>query len=305
MATTDQHAGEPQTGVAVTETDLRLSDGRTLHVYETIPAGETSPGSDSGRLPVFWHHGTPNLGAPPEPLFAAADRLGLRWVSFDRPNYGGSTPHPGRTMASVAADVAEVADALSIDRFAVAGHSGGSTHALACGAVLTDRVVAVLSIAAVAPYGVAGLDWFAGMAPAGVASLTAALQGREAKERHQAAGEELDLGFTDADWAILSTEWSWLGKVVEPALAAGPAGLIDDDLAYVSPWGCDPAQITAPVLLLHGSQDRVVPSSHSEWLAGRCSTAELRLSPDDGHLSILSSAGSAMDWLGERAAARR
>lgn len=287
-----------QTGVEVTETDVQLSDGRTLHVYETAAADA------SGRLPVFWHHGTPNLGAPPEPLFAAADRLGLRWVSFDRPNYGGSSPHPGRTMATVAADTAEVADALSIDRFAVAGHSGGSSHALACGAVLTGRVVAVVSIAAVAPYGVAGLDWFAGMAPAGVASLTAAARGREAKQRQVAAQEDLDMGFTDADLAVLSTEWSWLGEVVGPALAAGPAGLIDDDLAYVGPWGCDPAGITAPVLLLHGSQDRVVPSSHSEWLAARCPSAELRLSPDDGHLSILTAAGSALDWLGDRAAKR-
>jgi pimeloyl-ACP methyl ester carboxylesterase len=58
---------------------------------------------------------TPNVGAPPEPLFAAADRLGLRWVSFDRPGYGGSTVAPGRTVSSVAGDVAAVADALGID----------------------------------------------------------------------------------------------------------------------------------------------------------------------------------------------
>src|SRR3954470_10307940 len=69
--------------------------------------------------------GPPSAGAPPEPLFETADRLGLRWVSFDRPGYGGSTRHPGRTMASVAADVAAVADALGIDQFAVVGHSGG------------------------------------------------------------------------------------------------------------------------------------------------------------------------------------
>jgi len=63
----------------VAETDLELGDGRTLHVYDT--------GADDAerRLAVFWHHGTPNIGAPPEPLFAAADRLGIRWVSYDRP----------------------------------------------------------------------------------------------------------------------------------------------------------------------------------------------------------------------------
>ena len=51
----------------VTETDLKLRDGRTLHVYD-------SAGEDGGqnRLAVFWQHGTPNLGAPPAPLFGPA-----------------------------------------------------------------------------------------------------------------------------------------------------------------------------------------------------------------------------------------
>ena len=66
------------------ERDLPVGDGRTLHVYDTAP-------QQSGRFCVVWHHGTPNLGMPPEPLFAAAERLGLRWVSFDRPGYGSST----------------------------------------------------------------------------------------------------------------------------------------------------------------------------------------------------------------------
>jgi pimeloyl-ACP methyl ester carboxylesterase len=89
--------------------------------------------------------------------------------------------------------------------------------------------------------------------------------------------------------------------VVGPAVAAGPGGLIDDDLAYVSPWGFDPAGVSVPVLLLHGGRDRIVPSSHGEWLAARCPSAELRLSPDDGHISILTSAPAALAWLRERA----
>ena len=78
-------------------------------------------------------------------------------------------------------------------------------------------------------------------------------------------------------------------------------GGADDDLAYVAPWGFDPNAITAPVLLVHGGRDRIVPSTHSVWLAQRCSNAELRLSPDDGHVSILRQAESALDWLSERA----
>ena len=280
----------------MTETDLELSDGRTLHTYDT--------GTDdaAGRLTVFWHHGTPNIGAPPEPLFAAAARLGIRWVSYDRPGYGGSTPYPGRDVASAAAYVSSIADALGIDRFAVMGHSGGGPHALACGALLPERVLGVVSVAGMAPFGAEGLDWFEGMAPSGVASLRAAAEGRAAKERYEASAGEQDPGFIPADWAALSGAWgSWLADVVGPAVEAGPGGLIDDDLAYVAPWGVDPAQVIAPVLFLHGGRDRVVPSSHSEWLARHCPSAELWLSPDDGHISVLNSSAAAMEWLREHA----
>src|SRR5438132_395629 len=113
------------------ELDLTLADGRNLHVYDT--ANETG-GAESDGLTVFWHHGTPNLGAPPEPLFEASKRLDIRWIGFDRPGYGTSTALPQRSVGSVASDVAAVADALGVERFAVMGHSGGGPHALACGA---------------------------------------------------------------------------------------------------------------------------------------------------------------------------
>jgi pimeloyl-ACP methyl ester carboxylesterase len=279
----------------VTENNLELSDGRTLHVYDT------SSDDADGQLTVFWHHGTPNIGAPPEPLFPAAARLGIRWVSYDRPGYGGSTPYPGRDVASAAAYVSSIADALGIDRFAVMGHSGGGSHALACGALLPERVLGVVSVAALAPFGAEGLDWFEGMADSSAASLRAAVEGRAAKERYEASAEYDPEMFTPADHAALSGSWSWVLDVVNPAVEAGPGGLIDDDLAYVSPWGVDPARATAPVLLLHGGRDRVVPSAHGEWLARRCPSAELRLYPDDGHISVLNHGVAAMGWLREHA----
>jgi pimeloyl-ACP methyl ester carboxylesterase len=278
----------------VEQFDVVLEDGRTLHAYD---AGR---GDTDRPLAIVWHHGTPNVGAPPEPLFPAAARLGIRWVSFDRPGYGGSTPHPGRDIASAAADARSVADALGIDRFAVVGHSGGGPHALACGALLPERVVGVVSIAGLAPFGAEGLDWFAGMAASGVASLRAAAEGRAAKEAHEASGVEYDPEFTGADLAALEGKWSWLGSVVGPAVEHGPGALIDDDLAYVAPWGFDPARVVAPTLFLHGGRDRVVPSTHSEWLARYCPPAELWLSADDGHISVLSSATSALEWLRAR-----
>jgi pimeloyl-ACP methyl ester carboxylesterase len=278
----------------VTEVDLELGDGRTMHVYDTGEDG-------TGRLAVFWHHGTPNIGAPPEPLFAAAEGLGIRWVSYDRPGYGGSTPYPGRNVASAAAYVSTIADALGIDRFAVMGHSGGAPHALACGALLPERVLGVVSVAGLAPYGAEGLDWFAGMSDSGVASLRAAAEGRAAKERYESEAEYDPEMFTAADHAALSGTWSWVLDVVGPAVEGGPGGLIDDDLAYVGPWGFDPAQVIAPVLFVHGGRDRVVPSSHSEWLARRCPSAELWLRPEDGHISILNQGAAAMGWLREHA----
>jgi pimeloyl-ACP methyl ester carboxylesterase len=271
----------------VTQFDLTVGDGRTLRAYDTQAEG----------FPVFWHHGTPNLGLPPEPLFPAAERLGLRWVSYDRPGYGGSTPRPDRDVASAAADVAAIADALGLDRFAVVGHSGGGPHALACGALLGGRVVGVISIAGLAPYGVDGLDWFAGMTASGQASLQAARQGPDAKQAYEHSGADYDPEFIPADRAALEGDWAWLGRVTGAAAAAGPGGLIADDLAYVNPWGFDPTAVGAPILLLHGGRDRIVPSMHGQWLAERCPTAHMRLSTQDGHISVLTGAPAALEWL--------
>ncbi|MEU4237269.1 alpha/beta hydrolase [Actinoplanes sp. NPDC026619] len=272
----------------VIESDVRTADGRNLHTYS----------HGDGDLVVMWHHGTPNIGTPPAPLFAAADRLGIRFISYDRPGYGGSTPRPGRDIASAAADAAAVADALGVAQFAVFGHSGGGPCALACAALLPDRVTAAVAISGLAPFDAAGMDWFAGMGPAGEATLRAAAAGREAKEAHEKAAADTTPDFLPADWAALTGEWGWFGSVVEPAMAAGPAALIDDDLSYVTPWGFAPSTITARTLLAHGTADRIVPPAHSSWLAAQIPGAALRLSDGAGHLSILPQAAiPALEWL--------
>jgi pimeloyl-ACP methyl ester carboxylesterase len=283
------------TSPVVTQTDLTLADGRTLHVYDAIGKG-TAP-----DLAVFWHHGTPNLGAPPEPLLPAAAERAIRLVSYDRPGYGASTRYPGRTVSSAAADVSAIADALSLGRFAVIGHSGGGMHALACGALLAEQVQAVACISGLAPVDAQGLDWFAGMASSAAAELRAAVEGRAVLENYLASSEFHPEMFTPADLAALEGTWSWLWNIAGQALEGGTDGMVDDDLAYVTPWGFDPAQVAAPVLFLHGGEDRIAPRSHGEWLARRCRSAELRISSEDGHVSVLESAVTALNWLRQQA----
>ena len=275
----------------VIESSAVLPDGRTLHYYDT-GAGE---GAD---LAVVWFHGSPNVGEPPEPLFAAAAERGIRFVSYDRPGYAASTERPGRDIASAAQDVAAVADALGIRRFAVLGHSGGGAHALACAALMPDRVIAAVDVAGTAPYGGEGLDFFAGINRNGEAELRAAVLGREELAACLESSEFDPEMFTPGDHAALEGSWAWLISVVEKAIAGGMTGMIDDDLACVRPWGFDPAAIEVPVLICHGEADRVVPVSHSRWLAARIPSAQLRAYPGDGHITVLDSAAvAALDWI--------
>ncbi|MDP9398332.1 MAG: alpha/beta hydrolase, partial [Actinomycetota bacterium] len=117
--------------VEVTGQDVRVDDGRVLRVYDAGRSGDASP-------VVVWHHGSPQTGAPLEPLLEAAVHRGIRLISYGRPSYGGSSASPGRDVASAAGDVARIADALGVRRFAVMGATGGAPHALACGALLGD-----------------------------------------------------------------------------------------------------------------------------------------------------------------------
>jgi pimeloyl-ACP methyl ester carboxylesterase len=283
-------------GCVVTEADVELSDGRTLHYYDT-----REDESDT-RVAIFWHHGTPNVGSPPEPLFPAAAGNGLRWVSYDRPAYGGSSPNPGRDIASAVADVAAIADALSIGRFAAVGHSGGGPHALACGALLPERVIAVVTVSAPAPFDAEGLDWFAGWSRSGVAEQRAAMAGRAALEAYLPTAEFDPQTFTAGDQSALEGRWSWLAEVVDQAMEKGDEGMVEDLLAGAQAWGFTPADITVPVLILHGDEDRMVPSAHGEWLAAHCPAAELRLAPGAGHITVLDSAPAALEWLRDRVA---
>lgn len=262
--------------------DLELDDGRTVRVHDS---GRGSPA-------VVWHHGTPQTGALLEPVVAAADARGLRVVSYGRPSYGGSSPHRGRSVRSAGADVAQIADALGIERFAAVGASGGGPHALACAATLPGRVTGVVTLGGIAPYTDA-FEWFAGMVDP--SALRAAREGREARER---LPDHFDTNvFTAADWSALEARWESMGRDAGAAGSAGTEGMVDDDLAFAAPWGFDLQDVDVPVLVVQGGEDRVIPPSHAEWLVRNLPHAELWLRPRDGHVSVLDAVPVALDWL--------
>ena len=275
----------------ITQQDVAVSVDRSVHVFDT--------GADSatGGLTLVWHHGSPQTGAPLEPVLAAAEARGIRIVSYARPSYGGSTAQPGRSVASAASDVAQVADALGVGRFAVMGASGGGPHALACAAALGDRVTGTVTLAGLAPLSTE-FDWFEGMvAPGG---LQAALLGRDARAAFAVIDEFDEESFIAADYVALDGRWSALGEDVGRADEWGDDGLIDDDVSFVTPWGVDLDEITTPVLFAQGALDRVVPASHSGWLLGQVPESELWLRRDASHITILDAIPLALDWLLQR-----
>ncbi|MGZ6266383.1 MAG: alpha/beta fold hydrolase [Candidatus Limnocylindrales bacterium] len=269
--------------------EVREAGGRALRVHETGPAAGAS-------FALFWHTGSPQTGELLEPVSAAAAARHIRLISYGRPGYGGSTPQPGRNVASAAGDVAAIADALGIRRFAVMGASGGGPHALACAALMPDRVTGAVTLAGIAPF-TDTFDWFAGMASPG--GLTAARQGREARARFAETAKFDPNSFTKADWAALAADWKSLGEDSVRAEGASPDGLIDDDVAFATDWGFNPGSIAVPVLLVQGGEDRIVPASHSDFLLNLIPTAEQWLRPREGHVSVLSAVPLAMDWLAQ------
>lgn len=274
----------------ITENDLHLGNGNQLHIYDSGIAGPST-------LNLFWLHGTPSTGALPVRLLNSSQHLSIRWISFDRPGYGSSTPNPNRTVVSTANYVAQIADSLQINRFAVLGYSGGGPYALACGALLPDRVFGVASVSGPAPLSADGLDWFQNMTVVNADEFKAARAGRITLERYlQTATPEPEM-FAPIDLAALAGEWSWFVNVVDLALQSGTHGQIDDDLALVTDWGFSLTKIAVPTLLLHGLDDQLVPSAHANWLARHIPMADLRLFPSQGHISILNFGQTALTWL--------
>ena len=282
---------------------MRARDGRRL----CVRVG----GGDAGRS-VLVMHGSPGSSVLYDGWSDEAAAREIRLVSYDRPGYGGSSPHPGRTVADCASDVSTIADELGIDRLGVWGWSGGGPCALACAALLPDRILAAALVASSAPWDADGLDFLAGMGQGNVDEVrlyfsdpaTARVKNRRDRDEVLATTsaeqqEMLRTLLSPTDAAALTGEFAeWLLLTEQTGLQPGDEGWWDDQAAQFSPWGFQPEAVRVPVKIWHGRHDRFVPLSHGQWLVDHVPGAESALSDTDGHLTlVIERIGDVHDWL--------
>jgi pimeloyl-ACP methyl ester carboxylesterase len=279
---------------AAPTTRLALADGRSLDLwYDDAPASRN-------LVPLVFHAGTPSSGLGFADFTAAARRRGLRLVSWSRPGYGSSTRLPGRRVSHVAGDTAAVLDHLHAQRAYVVGHSGGGPHALACAAMLPDRVAGTALIAGVAPWEAEGLDFLDGMGAENHEEFGAALRGAADLGAYLAPFRDEILTMTgpqvaamfrdlvdDVDRAALTGGYA---QFVADEMAEGQresfAGWLDDDISFTLPWGFDLATIPGRVHVWQGAHDRMVPFAHGQWLVAHLGKACAHLHPEHGHMSL-------------------
>jgi len=266
---------------------VELADGRSLEVHEL---------GDPDGFPIVFHHGTPGSGT----IYARWDTPDVRLIAYDRAGYGGSTRKAGRVVADVVADITALADALGLERFATWGLSGGGPHSLACAALCDERLVAAATLAGVGPWNAEGLDWLAGMGEGNLREFDLVLAGedalRPAIERDRngllaATAAQLrdemapHLSPTDSD-ALTADLAEYFHSSMTHALADSADGWIDDNLAFVKPWGFELSTIARPVLVVQGGDDLMVPRQHGEWLAANVPGCEARIEEAHGHLTL-------------------
>jgi pimeloyl-ACP methyl ester carboxylesterase len=227
--------------------------------------------------------------------------MGARVITYDRPGYGQSSRHPGRRVVDCVADVTAIVDDLGVDRFAVTGGSGGGPHALAVAARLPDRVIRAECTVGGAPREAEGLDWYTGMVAENVEEFGWAEQGEEVLQRELERWAAADLAHLDEDPAKpLWDEVQWadadrqvlaipavqrmMVEMLREAYRPGVWGWVDDDLAFVQPWGFDLAEIRVPVTIRYGKADVLVPAAHGAWLAKHVPGATVIVS-ETGHLA--------------------
>ena len=272
---------------------VSLPDGRFIAYLD---------GGDPFGFPIFGLHGTPGCRLSRWPDDNVYSNVGIRYITTDRAGYGQSSRHRGRSVADDAADLLAVADALGITQFSVVGGSGGGPHALACAALLKDRVLKVACQSSIAPLGEEGMhsdEWVAGMTETIAAELTWAEAGEDVlTQQMQVQQEAMEAallsdpsmmfgeGMSEKDVAFMLRPQvvETFRRIVTEQARHGVWGSVDDTLAFARPWGFELTDIQIPVLITHGAFDTSAPLAHGLWLAEHISSAEVNVSETGGHM---------------------
>ncbi len=244
---------------------VTLSDGRKL---ELQIAG--TPQSNA----IVFHHGTPGASNTWTSWMLEVEKLGGFAFSNSRPGYGQSDRHEGRTVRDNSSDIAEVLEILGITQIVSIGWSGGGPHALADSTLPQSR--GVISIAGVGAFGADDLDFLEGMGEENHVEFGAAVEGPAAIENWMKKFSPEIAVVTEEQ--IIEAFGGLIGEADKKALREGAAeetassyrkslevsyyGWLDDDLAFVQPWGFDITKISVPVELWQGNDDFMVPHAH-------------------------------------------
>lgn len=257
---------------------LRLRDGRLL--------GYAEWGDPAGK-PVLYFHGlhSSRLALYQTPAFFAAH--GVRFITVDRPGIGLSSYQPSRTLLDWPTDVAQLADALGLTRFAILSLTGGGMYALACAAALPDRLTGVACVSPSAPLGVPGISVpgatgrlmrLARRAPWALWAVYALLAPRLRRDP-QRITRLLGSGLSEPDAQVVArpeVQQMQIAMFLE-AFRSGYRGEVREVVIATRPWGVRFEEIALAVRLWDGDQNRLVPPSHAQYLAYALPNAQLRI----------------------------
>ncbi len=268
---------------------ITLKDGRNL--------GYGEYGNPDG-IPLMLFHGTPGCR-----IMASLEKaewieeFGLRVITPERPGFGLSDPAPGRTLADWANDVEELADYLHIDRYHVAGGSGGGPYALVCALHSSGRVISATPFSSGGPPEVMHLTkdmvaqnrilfflvrYLPFMARFLINSTAKAVHKKPEKmkaamvkkltEAKQIVGDEVN-----GDNLI---------KTMQEAYRQGGDGAYVDIRLIAHDWGLDLSKIKVPVFVWHGTADALVPISTARGLAKLIPGCEAHFVEGAGHMLL-------------------
>jgi pimeloyl-ACP methyl ester carboxylesterase len=258
-----------------------------------------------GRLdgrPVVLLHGMPGsrLFCPEA---EATERARVRLITIDRPGYGMSTPHPGRTLLGWVDDYVEWAELIGLVPCPIVGWSSGGPYALACAARRPECVTSVGLAASPGPLDEVASEWDS--LSAETRELTGMLR-RDAPEALERISSRCQ--WFESDWETMF-EPAWASsrtgrdvvdpddallaqrEILEPMLAEmreaarqGSAGYVEDWIAESLPWGFSPREVSHNVHIWWGDGDLLVTRASAEHFARTIKRSTLTVLPGEGQL---------------------